>query len=172
MGNFQWSAGQHRAKTQMFQSTMSTITEGKVAQNYISSQGFQHPAPRCQASAKPVKITNYSTYTTSTGQPGPEDQPQELLILGKCRSRSEGFFVLPSVLSLTSKQETTVLAVCTDLPCFIPQRLSITQANLLPESNKESAPKSSVIWTKITSRNCPQLTCIFELNTGKVTQDS
>lgn len=80
---------------------------------------------------------DYSTHTISSGQLGPEDQPQELLILGKCRSNTEGFFVFPFVLSITSQQEITALAICPDPRCFIPQDLTIAQAILLPERDTE-----------------------------------
>lgn len=51
--------------------------------------------------AKSVILTDCFTHAISTGQLGPEDQFCELLILGNCRSRTEGFFLLPSVLYLT-----------------------------------------------------------------------
>lgn len=85
-----------------------------------------------------------------------------------CRSRTEGFFALPSVLSVTFQQENTVLAMCPDPPRFIPQGLVIVQAILLSEQDSNNTSESLVMWTRIISRNQPQLICMLELNTKKI----
>lgn len=49
--------------------------------------------------SKPVMLTDFSTYTISVGQFGPTDQPRKLIILGSCRTSTEGFFMIPSLVS-------------------------------------------------------------------------
>lgn len=102
------------------------------------------------ASTKPVMLTDVMAQTKSTGQLGPKDRLCKLLILGKCRSTTEVFFVLPSVLPVMSAQEMAVLAICPDLPCFIPKGLTISQTILLP---KHDATESLVMSTKIISKS-------------------
>lgn len=92
-----------------------------------------------------LMTTDCIHHVISTAQLGPEPKPREFLIMGVSRVHAEGFYVLPTVLSVTSSQEITVLAVCPDLPCFLPKGQIILQALLLPESRSDT---SFIAWTR------------------------
>lgn len=76
--------------------------------------------------------------------------------------------MLPSVLLVTSQQEITVLAMCPDTPCFIPQGLVIAHVILLPEQDSFNTSESLVMWTRVISHSWPQLTCTLKLYSKKV----
>lgn len=79
------------------------------------------------------------------------------------------FFVLPSVLSVISKQKIIVLAICPDPLCFIPQGLVIAQAILLPEQDSDNTPESLAMWTQVISCHRPELDSTLECNNKRIT---
>lgn len=162
----------------MFKPSVPTTDKGQVAQTPItdyvalnsstSSSSCQTPYHQGQnlsqvlVSVKAVVLTDCFAHAILTGHLGPENWPCELLILGNCQSRTDGFFVLPSILLVASQKEITVLALSPDPPCFIPLELTIAQAIILP---KEDANDTSLgMWTQVINHDRPKITCTLELN--------
>lgn len=91
------------------------------------------PSPRHQTGAADCAASTYNGFRASchfhrTVRSGTTEKPCKFLITGISRPNSEGFYVIPSVLSITAKRKITALAMCPDPSCFIPCELMIAQA--------------------------------------------
>lgn len=104
-------------------------------------------------------ITDCIHHAIPPGQLGPEPKPRKLLIMGVSRVHAKGFYVLPTVLSVTSSQKITVLAICPDSLCFLPKGLITAQAFLLPESCSNA---SFTAYTREISCGWLHLTCVLK----------
>lgn len=67
--------------------------------------------------------------------------------------------MLPTVLTVTSSKEITVLAWCPTPPCFLHKELVFAQAFLLPEIDDDAPDEPCISWIKRVSSGKIKTTC-------------